>query len=214
VTLDRRWFLKAGGVTLLGAALAACTDDKPKAVPGQTTTTKPTTTSSGATGSDVALIKTAASLESLAISVYQRAAGSNLVKDPEALDAVTLFLSHHMTQQQALNALLAAADVPTITSPNAAVEKVFQPALATAQTQADVLRLAFTLEDAMAQTYVYATGVVTKPAQRVTLMSIAGVQARHRLLLGSVFDTLSPDELFPSAFAKSDNPLPPDAILN
>jgi hypothetical protein len=212
--LDRRQFLKAGGITLIGAALAACTSDKPKATPGQTTTTQPTTTSSGASASDVTLVRTAASLEALAVSVYQRAAADNLVKDPAALDATTLFFSHHMAHQQALNALLQAAEVPTITTPNAAVDKVFRPALASAKTQDDVVEMLFTLEDAIVQTYVYATGIVTQPEHRAALMAIAGVQSRHRTLLGLVFAKQNIDDLFPFSTSKSDNPLPPDAILS
>jgi hypothetical protein len=213
MTLDRRHFLKAGSIALIGAAVAACTS-KDKAKPGTpTTTTVPTTTSSGASPSDIALVKTAASLEALAVSVYQRAAAANLVKDPAALDTTTLFLSHHMAHQQALNAVLQTAEVPAITSPNGAVDKTFRQALAAAKTQDDVVDLLFTLEEAIAQTYLYATGVITKPEDRASLMTIAGVQARHRTLLGFVFGRQSIDDLFPTAFAKSDNPLPPDAIL-
>src|ERR1700724_3438864 len=109
--------MKIGGVTLVGAAIAACTSDKPKPVPGQTTTTEPTTTSSGASPSDIALLKTTASLEALAVGVYQRAAGAALIKDPATLDAATLFLTHHTTHQLTLNALLQVAEVSAVTTP-------------------------------------------------------------------------------------------------
>ena len=55
------------------------------------------------------MLRTAASLEALAVGVYQRAAAAALIKDPETLDAVTLFLAHHTTHQLTLNALLQAA---------------------------------------------------------------------------------------------------------
>ena len=207
--------MKIGGITLLGAAIAACTSDKPKAVPGQTTTTAPTTTSSGASPSDVALLRTAASLEALAVGVYQRAAGAALVKDPPTLDAVTLFLTHHTTHQLTLNALLQAAEVSAVTTPNGVMDKsIFQPALAAAKTQDDIITLLFTLEEVIAQTYVYSADVLTKPEHRVAVMTIAATQARHRSLLGFAFAQQSVDDLFPTPFSKSSNPLPADAILN
>jgi len=213
--LDRRHFLKATGLAAIGVVAAACTSDKPKASPGVTTTTQPTTTSSGASPSDVALIKTAASLEALAIQVYQRATGAALVKDTAVLDATTLFLMHHTAQQVALNDLLQTAEVSAVTTPNDVLDKaIFQPALAAATTQDDVVQLLLTLEEVLAQTYVYSADVLTKPEHRVLFMSIAGTQARHRALLGFEFAKRGVDELFPASFGKSSNPLPPDAILN
>ncbi|MEY2434271.1 MAG: hypothetical protein QOC92_3996, partial [Acidimicrobiaceae bacterium] len=58
------------------------------------------------------------------------------------------------------------------------------------------------------------TAAITKPQDRASLMTIAGVQARHRTLLGLVFGGQTVDDLFPTSFAKGDNPLPPDAILS
>jgi hypothetical protein len=207
--------MKLGGITLLATAIAACTDDKPKALPGQTTTTAPTTTSSGASPSDIALLRTAASLEALAVGVYQRAAGAALVKDPATLDAVTLFLTHHTAHQLTLNTLMQAAEVSAVTAPNGVMDKsIFQPALAAAKTQDDVITLLFTLEEVIAQTYVYSADILTKPEHRAALMRIAATQARHRALLGFAFAQQSVDDLFPTSFSKNSNPLPADAMLN
>ena len=215
MALDRRQFLKGTGLLAAGALVAACTSDKPKAAPGVTSTTEPTTTSSGASPSDIALIKTAASLEALATQVYQRAAGAALVRDPAALDATTLFLMHHTAHQVALNDLLETAEVSAVTTPNDALDKaIFEPALAAAATQDDVIQLLLTLEEVLAQTYVYSVDVLTKPEHRALFMSIAGTQARHRAVLGAEFAKRTVDELLPTSFAKRSNPLPPDAILN
>jgi hypothetical protein len=213
--LDRRQFLKFGGVTFVGAALAACTKDKPKPPPGQPTTTAPTTTSSGASPTDIALLKTAASLEALAVGVYQRVAGAALVKDPTVLDAVTLFLAHHTAQQVTVNDLLTVAEVSPVTAPNAEMDnKIFQPALAAAKTQDDAVALLFTLEEVIGQTYVYSADVLARPEHRVALSAIAGTQARHRAVLGAMFAKQSIDDLFPAPFARSTNPLPADAIIS
>lgn len=215
MNLDRRQFMKLGGIAVLGVAIAACTDDEPAAAPGETTTTQPTTTSSGASPSDIALLRTAASLETLAVGVYQRAAGAAVIKDPTTLDAVTLFLAHHTTHQLTLNALLQAADVSAITTPNAVLDRsIFQPGLAAAKTEADLITLLFTLEEVIAQTYVYSADIVLKPEHRVTLMAIAATQARHRVVLGYAFAEQSVDDLIPAAFAERSNPLPADAMLN
>lgn len=215
MSLDRRQFLKVSGLAAAGAIASACTSDKPKATPGATTTTEPTTTSSGASPSDVALIKTATSLEALATQVYQRASGAALVKDPAVLDATTLFLMHHTAHQVALNDLLQAAEVSPVTAPNNVLDKsIFQPALAAATSQADVIQLLLTLEEVLTQTYVYSADTLTKPEHRALFMSIAGTQARHRALIGFAFAKRGVEELFPSSFAKSSNPLPPDAIVS
>ena len=202
---------------MLAAAVAACTKSTPKAQPGATTTTTSTTvtttTAPGPTASDITLIRTAASLEALAVSVYQRAAAANLVKDPAALDATTLFLSHHMTHLQTMNTLLTATEQQAVSDPNPAIEKVFKPALAAAKTQDDMVELLFTLEDAIGQTYVYAAGLLSTPEHRTTIMTVAGVHARQRALLGVVYGHHDPADLFPSSFARNDNPLPPDALL-
>ena len=215
MNLDRRQFMKLGGVTLLGAAIGACTSDEPKSdAPGQTTTTEPTTTSSGASPSDVALLKTAASLETLAVGVYQRAVGVALIKDPTTLDAATIFLAHHTSHQLTLNALLQAAEVAAVTTPNSVMDKsIFQPALTAAKTQDDIITLLFTLEEVIAQTYVYSADVLMKPEHRVAVMTMAATQARHRALLGFAFAEQSADDLIPAAFSKSSNPLPADALL-
>lgn len=218
MTLDRRQFLRTAGVATLGAAVAvvlpSCTEDSGGPEPGETTTTQPTSSSSGAAPSDVALLKTAASLEALAVAMYTRVASTNLVQDPTAAEAIGLFRSHHAAHADALNALLTAEEIPTVTRPNDVVADVFEPAAAAASTQADLERMLLTLEDAIAQTYVYAAGVASKPEYRVAMMTIGGVQARHRALLGSSFADLTIEEMFPSAFARSDNPLPPDAIIS
>jgi ferritin-like protein len=215
VNLDRRQFMKAGGLSLLGAAIAACTNDKPKAATGQTTTTQPTTTSSGASPSDITLLKTAASLEVLAVGVYQRAAAAALIKDPATLDALTLYLSHHTTHQLTINAWLQEAEVSAVTTPNSVMDKsIFQPALAAAKTQDDIITLLFTLEEVITQTYVYSSNILTRPEHRVAVMTIAATQARHRALLGFTFAEQSVDDLFPTSFSESKNPLPADAIVN
>jgi hypothetical protein len=105
--------------------------------------------------------------------------------------------------------------VSAVTAPNGEMDsKIFQPALAAAKTQDDIVQLLFTLEEVITQTYVYSADVLAKPEHRVAFMTIAGTQARHRTVLGFVFAKQNIGDLFPAAFARSTNPLPADAILN
>jgi hypothetical protein len=219
----RRQFLRLGGVTVAGAALlAACGDDGGgTAVTG---TPAPTTTgaASGATGSgstgmaamDLTLAKTAASLEALAVATYDTAIRSGLVKTAAIGDAAKLFQAHHQAHLDALNGVVTQSGAPKITEPNAAVKKaVVDPAVAAAKSEADIVALAFTLEDAAAQTYVFAATQLSKPSLRSTIMTIGGVEARHRAILAVVAQSKAPAMVFPSGFFKAENPLPADALI-
>jgi hypothetical protein len=216
---NRRQFLRIGGVTIAGAALiAACGDDSTTpastgttAAPG--TTMAPSTTGGGSM--DLTLAKTAASLEALAIAAYDTAIGSGLVKTAAIGDAAKLFQSHHKAHLDALNALIEQNGAKAVTEPNAAVKTaIVDPAVAAAKAEADIVALAFTLEDAAAQTYVFAATQLSAPELRSTIMTIGGVEARHRAILAFVAQKKTPAEIFPAGFFKADNPLPADALIS
>jgi hypothetical protein len=214
---NRRQFLRIGGVTIAGAALlAACGDDGngpastgTTAAPGSTMAPSP-----GAGGMDLTLARTAASLEALAVATYDTAVTSGLVTTAVIGDAATLFRSHHKAHLDALNGLITQNGAKAVTEPNAAVRTaVVDPAVATARTEADIVALAFALEDAAAQTYVFAATQLSAPELRSTIMTIGGVEARHRALLAYLAQAKTPAEIFPAGFFEADNPLPADALL-
>jgi hypothetical protein len=210
---NRRQFLRIGGITIAGAALiAACGDDGDG--PASTgTTVAPATTGGGSM--DLTLAKTAASLEALAVATYETASGSGLVKTTAIADAATLFMSHHQAHLDALNGLIEQNGAKAITDPNAAVKSaVVDPAVAAAKTEADIVNLAFTLEDAAAQTYVFAATQLSAPELRSTIMTIGGVEARHRAILAIVAQKKTPADIFPAGFFKADNPLPAAALIS
>lgn len=223
---DRRGLFKIGGIGIAGAALlAACGDDSETpsgATSGTATGAMGTGAASGATGSgaggsaalDLTLAKTAASLEFLAVETYTTAVKSGLVTTAAIGDAAKLFQSHHQAHLDALNALLAANGAARITTSNAAVKSmVVDPAVKAAKTEADIVALAYTLEDAAAQTYVFAATQLSKPELRSTIMTIGGVEARHRAILAFMVQKKTPAEVFPAGFFKSDNPLPAEALI-
>jgi hypothetical protein len=205
----RRQFLKFGGTLIAGAAiLAACGDDDDDT----STATSSTAPSSGV--DDVALLKTATSLELLAVATYQTAAGSGLVTTAAVGDAATLFMGHHQAHAEALQQATEAAGAEPYREPNAAVKAaVVDPAVAAAKTEADILKLAYDLEGAAAQTYVFAATALSTAAYRSTIMTIGSVESRHQQILGAV-RKLGPSELFPQGFFKADNPLPAGAVVS
>jgi hypothetical protein len=217
---NRRQFLRIGGVTIAGAALiAACGDDSgDSASTGTTlapTTTMGSSTTAGGDNMDLTLAKTAASLEALAVATYEAAIGSGLVTTAAIGDAAKLFQQHHQAHLDALNGLIEQNGAKAVTEPNAAVKSaVVDPAVAAAKAEADIVNLAFTLEDAAAQTYVFAATQLTAPELRSTIMTIGGVEARHRAILAFVAQKKTPAEIFPAGFFKADNPLPADALIS
>jgi hypothetical protein len=215
--MERRRFLQMGTAAIVGTAvLGACTSDNngsPR--PGLPPTTTSPVSSSGAAPTDLTLAKTAASLEAMLMEAYKRLMESRIVTSSALLTYTNLFFDHHTQHLAALNGIITTTSgQAAVSQPNPVMEnQIVHPALDAAQTQDDFAHLFFTLEDAIAQTYVYAGTAMSRPELRSSMMTIGGIEARHRALLAVQVEQLSLDDLFPSAFARSDNPLPPDALL-
>ena len=203
----RRSFFKLGGVTLMGAAVLAACGDTDAAGSGGTTTS---TTMGGAESMDLALARTAASLEKLAVDTYQTGIDSGLVTTAAIADAATLFQSHHQEHLDALNGAIVNAGGDEVTEANEAVFKaLIEPAVGAAAAEADIAQIAFDLESAAAQTYVFAGGTLTVPELRSTIMTIGGIEARHAAVLQVAALGQSPADVFPGGrgFYPGDNPL-------
>lgn len=200
----RRQLFKLGGATIIGAAvLAACgDDDDDKGDDGD---------AMGEGGQmDLALARTAASLEQLAVDTYTTAAGSGLVTTKGIGDAAALFMSHHQDHLDALNSTIKGAGGKEVTEANQAVfDAMVKPALDALKDEAGVVQLALDLELAAAQTYAFAGGALSAPALRSTIMTIGGVEARHAAVLTVVAQAKAPADVFPEsrAFFPGDNPL-------
>ncbi len=231
----RRTLFKFGGATIIGAAvLAACGSDKdtkatttaaPGTTGGSATTMAPGTTMGSATTmapasstpgtgamsgaqQDLVLARTAASLEKLAVEVYGTAAG--LLTTQAIKDAATTFAGHHQQHLDALNGVITKSGGSAVTEQNQAVyDALIAPALAAAKSEGDAVKLAVMLEEAAAQTYVFAGGALSTPALRSTIMTIGGVEARHAAVLRMAGLAQTPSDVFPGgrAFFPGDNPL-------
>ncbi len=231
---NRRDLFKFGGATILGVAvLAACGSDSADApavtnaagtTPGTTAATTPagttpamtvpagtdapSTTAANSGEMDLVLARTAASLEKLAVDAYGAAGG--LITTPAVLAAATMFAGHHQMHLDALNAVITGAGGTAISQMNQAVyDALVKPAIDSAKTETDAVNLALALEEAAAQTYVFAGGALSTPGLRSTIMTIGGVEARHAAVLRMAALGQSPLEVFPDSrgFFPGDNPL-------
>ena len=234
----RRNLFKLGGASIVGAAvLAACGSDakdtvattpaagtsaaapatnapaaatNPPATVGATIPAEATVpaTTPAEPNQDLVLAKTAASLEKLAVDTYTTAAG--LLKTPAILAAATMFLGHHQMHLDALNGVITGAGGKAVTEMNQAVfDALIKPSLDKAKTEQDAVMIALSLEEAAAQTYCFAGGVLSTPALRSTIMTIGGVEARHAAVLRMAALAQSGLDVFPKerAFFPGNNPL-------
>jgi len=207
----RRQLFKFGGAAIMGAAvLAACGGDDD--VGGTTTAGDGGTTTTAAVdgGMDLALARTAASLEKLAVDTYEVAIGSGLVTTMAIAEAATLFQAHHQAHLEALNGAINDLGGEEVTEMNEAVyDALVKPAVDAAAAEADIVTLALDLENAAAQTYVFAAGTdgLSTPALRSTIMTIGGIEARHAVVLKMAAQGAAPADVFPQGFFPSTNPL-------
>ena len=188
---SRRRILQIGGMGIMGAAvLAACGSDdsgtSSATTAGAGTTMAPGTTAMAGASSDVVLLRTASSLEELAVAAYQTAIDSGLVTTPAVGDAAKLFQAQHREHSALFQAATKTAGGQPFTMPNPVVLQMLQPTIAALKDQAGVLKLAYDLETAAAQTYQSAVGLVSDAKLNVALMSVGGVEARHAAVLASV----------------------------
>lgn len=218
----RRGFLRVGGTAALGAVvLAACSNGNNKEESTATTGMEGGTTETTAAGGnmDLALARTAASLEVLAVNTYTKGIESGLVKNKAVADAAKLFRDHHQAHADALNGAIKQAGGQTVSEQNQAVfDALVAPALQKAKAEADVATLALNLESAAAQAYTFAASQLSTPQLRSTIMTIGGIEARHAAILRVVALGGQPAEVFPDgrAFYPGDNPLAniPGAVLS
>ncbi|MDQ6697991.1 MAG: ferritin-like domain-containing protein [Actinomycetota bacterium] len=199
---DRRSFLRIGGLTVAGAAvLAACSSDPKGSQSGTTlpeTTTAVGTPSTGAPTTagpvtaddrktDLALLRTATSVELLAVAVYGKA--EPLIKDADIRAAARLFASQHSEHAQQLQGATRetfGAD-KVYKQANAVLKKnLVDPVLPTLQSDTDIVKFAMSIEDSAAATYVTAAGALSGAKLRQAIMAIGGIEARHAAILAGV----------------------------
>ena len=203
--LNPKSFYKVGGLMLAGATIiAACGSDNndsgttaaPATTAGGSATTAASsattaagsaTTMGGSAGTgDVAALRTASSLEELAVAVYQTAIDSGLVKTAAIADAAKLFQSQHKEHSGLFQSLTTKAGGEAYTMPNAVILKAIQPTIDALKDEMGVVALALELENVAAQTYQSNVATFMDPSLNAAIMSVGGVEARHAAALAGV----------------------------
>ena len=180
----RRAFLVGGVVVTGGALLAACGKKKN----GQTPLTgqippdpsSTTTTAPGSRSNDEELLRTAQSIEVLAVDTYQKALDSGLVKTNSVKDTFILFQAQHRDHANALDGPIEAAGTRPVTTGNEYLSStVIDKAVSELTDEKSVIVLAREVENIAAQTYTEAGGVLTTSTLRRAAMSVGAIEARH-----------------------------------
>jgi hypothetical protein len=192
--LTRRSLLRVGGLTVVGGTLlAACggddsnssSTDAPVATSGPAGSAAPPS-SSPSMSTDVVVLRTASSIEELAVAAYQLAIDSGLVTTAAVGDAAKMFQDHHREHSALFQAATTAAGGEPFAQANPAVLAALQPAIDALADEAGVLMLALDLENAAAQTYQANVGAVVDVTLNKALMSVGGVEARHAAVIAGV----------------------------
>jgi Ferritin-like domain len=179
---NRRQLLMFGGAAVATSAVfAACKGAVPsvQVVP-------PTTASTALQGTakDVTILRTASSIEALAVSVYASAISSGLVKTTTTLDLIKLFQTHHSQHGDLFQRSTKAAGGSAFTAANPVLlQQLVQPRLAALKTEADVVSLAFDLEHLASATYQGDVGMFDNAKFNSTVASVGAAEARHVALL-------------------------------
>jgi len=212
---SRRSFLTVGSATVLGSAvLVGCGKSSKKTLPVTGTSipapSSTTTTAPGSSEMDLTLLRTAQSIEVLAVQTYQTAIDSGLLTTPSVLEAIKLFRSQH----QEHGGLLASATrnlggQPYDTANPFLDVEIVTPALTAATDQTAIVKIAVVLENTAAQTYTQAGGVLTSADLRAAIMSIGATEARHLTVLYGVLG----GNPVPLPFMPTREAAPPDSYI-
>ncbi|GAB2459731.1 ferritin family protein [Jatrophihabitans fulvus] len=197
----RRGFLAGvGGVALLGT-LAACSSDGGSGGGSGSPSEAPTSSamgsgsSSSAGGSkytgDLKVVALAAALENLAVGAYtlaiQAAGAGKLGAVPKSVATfAATAMSQHKDHAAAWNGVLGKANLPKITGTPVTIAADQVKQLKAATSVADVAKLALGLEEAAAQTYLFAASNVTDTGGIMTAATIEPVEQMHAAILNFV----------------------------
>jgi hypothetical protein len=141
-----------------------------------------------ATADDIMALQTAASLENLAVGVYQAAATLPFIKDGNKTVAafIAKTTEQHQAHAKAFNSAATQAGGKAQTGPDPKYKAIVDQTLPSIKGPADVVKLAITLEDVAAQTYTKNVGQVSNADLRKLFASVAPVEAQHRATLLAV----------------------------
>jgi Ferritin-like domain len=175
--VSRRQLLRIGGTTIAAAVLvAACResgDDDSSAMDERARPSR----------ADREMLRTASSLDELAVVVYSSAIDSGLVTTPEATTTLELCRRHHREHADLFASATADVGGEPFRRPNPVVMQALRPALDAADDQRAVLAVALDVERLLAETYQSFVGAFTDRGFDVAVMSVGGTEASHAALI-------------------------------
>jgi hypothetical protein len=194
---NRRNFLRIGGLTILGGAIMAVTGPELVAAAATRTATKTPTTakpnttmapvvtkapakSTAKATMDVSILRTASSIEELAVAAYQIAIDSGLVKTAAIGDAAKYFQAQHREHSGLFQSLTKKAGGAAFTTANPALLKALDPQIKALKDEMGIVAFALSLEQIAASTYQSNVGMFTDTTLNKAIMTVGGVEARHR----------------------------------
>jgi hypothetical protein len=139
---------------------------------------------------DVTILRTASSIEELAVAAYQTAITSGLVKTQAIADAAALFQSQHKEHSAGFQAATKAAGGTPFAQPNPAVVAAIKPMVDALADDKGVVALAFELETAAAQSYQAYVGAFTDAKLNKAITAVGGVEAHYAAVLARVLNSL------------------------
>ena len=185
--VSRRQVLRIGGLTFAMAAVTAACGGGGSSSSGGGGGGGGSATTTPHSESDVTFMRTANSVEAVAIKAYQK-----VVDDPKAVgvstsvsDLITLLQKHHKDHSNLLAKATTDAGGTPFTDPNPIIIGRLQPTIDSMKTEPDVLALAYSLEKALAATYQDYVGEFLDRSLNEQLMSIGGVEAKNVSLLAA-----------------------------
>ena len=193
--LDRRALLRNGSLVLsMGAIVAACGPEGGN--PGRLGVSEPAPELPDAEVNDVVLLRTAQSLEYTAISVYDAAAGLDVLSGDETA-LVGRFVSDHERHAADIGALVTQAGGEEFTCENPfLMDRAVGPILAALDNSEDlhrdVLNIAYAFEALAGATYQAVVSSLEDSSLRSSLMLIGGEEQRHAAALAGAINPDAP----------------------
>lgn len=182
--LGRRRFLRIGATSVAASAvLAACGGGDGEDAPAAGEPTTSTTTPSEA---DVTILRTASSLELVAVAAYDAAIKAGVLTTAAVANAAKTFMSQHKDHAEIFEALTKKLGGEPYTTPNPALLQQLQPRLAAMGGEQQAVALALELERSAAATYQASVGTFGDTTLNEVVMSVGGVEARHAVVLATV----------------------------
>jgi rubrerythrin len=144
----------------------------------------------GASATDIQILQTAASIETLAVSTYKTALTLPFIGGASANAVVKAFatttMQQHMQHLDAFNGAITGLGGKAQTNPDPALARVVQAAVPGLTSPGPVVALALELEQGAAETYVADVAALSDANAKKLTASIMGVEAQHASVLLAV----------------------------